>query len=218
MAGRSSGQRSDKLFQFDQPYLEQYGALAGVDEVGRGPLAGPVVAAAVILAPSWRHPALNDSKQVSPKSRQVIYDLLKTEALAIGVGIVGPETIDRINIRQASFLAMRQALEKLAVKPAYVLVDGFPIPHYLTPHRGIVKGDALSAHIAAASIIAKVTRDAMMEAWDPHFPVYGFARHKGYGAPEHLEALRQHGPCPLHRRSFAPVRESLPALSTPVRE
>lgn len=136
----------------------------------------------------------------------------------MGVGIVGPEKIDRINIRQASFLAMREALEQLSTPPGFVLVDGFPIPRYSVPHRGIIQGDAKSAHIAAASIIAKVTRDAMMEKWDALYPEYGFSRHKGYGSPEHLQALRQYGPCPLHRRSFAPVRELEAALTALSRE
>lgn len=218
MAGPSRGQRSSLLFQFDLPYIQQYGSVAGVDEVGRGPLAGPVVAAAIILDPSWRHDSLNDSKKVSPNVRQLLFPLLKTHAIAYGIGIVGPDTIDRINIRQASFLAMRRALEQLTVTPDYVLVDGFPIPQYARPHKGIVRGDAQSAHIAAASILAKVTRDALMEEWDKQYPVYGFARHKGYGAPEHLAALREHGPCPLHRRSFAPVRESDPELTSTSRE
>src|SRR5262249_49680392 len=132
--------------------------------------------------------------------------LIQRAALAIGIGIIGPEEIDRINIRQAGFAAMRLALGDLIVRPVHVLVDGFRIPHGPASQTWIVEGDAKSAHIAAASIIAKVTRDALMETWDRRFPGYGFKKHKGYGTSEHLAALRRHGPSPIHRRSYAPVR------------
>jgi ribonuclease HII len=195
------------LFPFDRPYLARHGLIAGVDEAGRGPLAGPVVAAAVILPNRCELPNLNDSKKLSPAQREALYPLIRRQALAIGVGIVEAAEIDRINIRQASFAAMRQALGGLNVMPAHVLVDGYPIPEGPASQTGIIGGDGKSAHIAAASIIAKVTRDALMLELDRQFPAYGFSRHKGYGTPEHLDALKRHGPCPFHRRSFSPVRD-----------
>jgi len=195
-----------RLFRFDQSFLRQYACLAGVDEVGCGPLAGPVVAAAVILPEVCELPGLNDSKKLSAPRRETLAVLIRRAALAIGVGIVEADEIDRINIRQASFAAMRQALRELKIVPAHVLVDGFSIPRGPSSQAGIVGGDGKSAHIAAASIIAKVTRDAMMVAWDRQFPVYGFKRHKGYGTPEHLSALKRFGPSPIHRLSYSPVR------------
>ena len=208
MNRRKSQRRTSKLFQFDQPYLERYGMIAGVDEAGRGPLAGPVVAAAVILPKSCRLPALNDSKQLSAAQRNMVYQGIQRMALAIGVGLVDASEIDRVNIRQASFCAMRLALEELIITPCHVLVDGFCIPQGPGSQTGIIDGDAKSAHIAAASIIAKVTRDALMEWWDTRFPAYGFKKHKGYGTPEHLANLKRFGPSPIHRHSFAPVRLS----------
>jgi ribonuclease HII len=180
--------------------------MAGVDEAGRGPLAGPVVAAAVILPESCKLPGLNDSKKLSASQRETLYALIQRAARAIGIGIVEAEEIDRINIRQASFAAMRQALQELTITPAHVLVDGFSIPGGPVSQTGIVGGDGRSAHIAAASIIAKVTRDAMMVTWDRQFPAYGFKRHKGYGTLEHLVALNRFGPSPIHRLSYSPVR------------
>ena len=205
---RRSNRRTSKLFQFDRPYLERYGLLAGVDEAGRGPLAGPVVAAAVILPRSCRIPGLNDSKQLSAAQRNSIYRLIQRDALAIGVGLVDPSEIDRLNIRQASFSAMRLALGRLFLKPTHVLVDGCALPQGPASQTGITAGDTQSAHIAAASIIAKVTRDALMEWWDTRFPAYGFRIHKGYGTPQHLAALKRFGPSPIHRQTFAPVRAS----------
>lgn len=210
---RRSQRRTSKLFQFDRLYLERYGVIAGVDEAGRGPLAGPVVAAAVILPFSCRLPALNDSKQLSAAQRNSVYKGIQRVALAIGVGLVDASEIDRVNIRQASLCAMRIALGRLIVSPFHVLIDGFCIPQGPASQTGIVEGDARSAHIAAASIIAKVTRDALMEWWDTRFPAYGFKKHKGYGTPEHLAALKRFGPSPIHRRSFAPVRTSRELLS-----
>ncbi len=204
------------LFKFDYPFLQQYGFIAGVDEAGRGPLAGPVVAAAVILPESCKLPHLNDSKLLSAAQREVLYALVQRAALAIGVGMVEPVDIDRINIRQASFAAMRLALNQLVIQPLHVLVDGFCIPRGPASQTGIIDGDAKSAHIAAASIIAKVTRDRIMETWDLQFPVYGFKNHKGYGTPEHLAALIRFGPSPIHRLTYAPVRavkDLVPALA-----
>jgi len=206
VARRRSHRRTAKLFQFDRAYLKRYRLIAGVDEAGRGPLAGPVVAAAVILPASCKIRALNDSKQLSVAQRNVVYGRIQRFALAIGVGVVEAAEIDRVNIRHASFAAMRLALNRLIAKPVHVLVDGFRIPHGPTSQTGIVAGDTKSAHIAAASVIAKVTRDALMEWWDGHFPAYGFKNHKGYGTPEHLSALERFGPSPIHRQSYAPVR------------
>lgn len=211
MAVRRTLRRSS-LFRFDQPFLRRYACIAGVDEAGRGPLAGPVVAAAVILPDSCRLPGLNDSKKLSPARRETLYALIRRAARAIGVGIVEAEEIDRINIRQASFAAMRQALRQLAIVPAHVLVDGFTIPMGPSSQTGIIGGDGKSACIAAASIIAKVTRDAMMRDRDRDFPQYGFSRHKGYGTPEHLDALERLGPCPIHRLTFSPVNKKSPSL------
>jgi ribonuclease HII len=218
MPQRRIHRRTFQLFKFDQPYLKNHGCIAGVDEAGCGPLAGPVVAAAVILSPDTRFPHLNDSKQLSSEQRDTLFALIQGAAVAFGVGIVEPEEIDRINIRQATFAAMRLALSRLGVEPRHVLVDGYRIPKGPSQQTAIIEGDAKSAHIAAASILAKVTRDAMMVAWDEQYPGYGFRNHKGYGTPEHLEALRRLGPTPIHRRSYAPVRDCLlaraPALST----
>ena len=206
MSLRRSNRRTSQLFRFDCFYLDRYRLIAGVDEAGRGPLAGPVVAAAVILPARLKIPRLNDSKQLSAEQRNSIYRLIQRAALAIGVGVVESAEIDRINIRQASFSAMRLALARLVLTPLHVLVDGFCIPKGPDSQTGIVDGDQKSAHIAAASIVAKVTRDALMERWDACLPAYGFKKHKGYGTPQHLSALRRYGPSPIHRRSFAPVR------------
>jgi ribonuclease HII len=195
---------SSSLFRFDLPFWEFHGLIAGVDEAGRGPLAGPVVAAAVIL-PRCRIPNLNDSKKLNPERRLEVYRHIQRNAHAIGVGVVSHDDIDRLNILRASHLAMFQALEQLIVRPRYVLVDGYPIPHADFAHSGIIDGDAKSASIAAASIVAKVTRDCIMEAMDRDYPAYGFKQHKGYGTPDHLNVLEQIGPCAIHRRSFRPV-------------
>ena len=181
--------------------------VAGVDEAGRGPLAGPVSAAAVILDPKKLPRGLDDSKKLSRAARTELFDLICSRAQAIGLGLASVEEIDRLNIRNATFLAMRRALEALAIRPAHALIDGNASPRDLfCPAKTIVKGDAISLSISAASIIAKVTRDRLMERLHEAYPVYGFADHMGYGAPAHLAALRAHGPCPWHRRSFAPVR------------
>jgi len=213
VASRRSNRRSSKLFQFDKTFLRRYALIAGVDEVGRGPLAGPVVAAAVILPSAWKLFGLNDSKQLSASQRDSAFEAIQRSALAIGVGIVEADEIDRVNIRQASFAAMRIALGKLVLEPLHVLVDGFRIPDGPSSQTGIVAGDAKSAHIAAASVIAKVTRDAIMVEWHERFPAYGFKKHKGYGTPEHLSALERFGPSPIHRQSFAPVRLAKALLS-----
>lgn len=181
-----------------------YSLVAGVDEVGRGPLAGPVVAAAVILPPDFFLPGLNDSKKLAPEKREWLYERIRSQAVAYGVGLADPEFIDRHNILQATFWAMTQAVRQLAVRPDLILVDGgFTIRQLPFPQRAVVKGDALSASIAAASILAKVTRDRLMVEYDRLFPQYGFAENKGYGTAAHLAALSRYGPCPLHRRSFS---------------
>lgn len=181
--------------------------VAGMDEVGRGPLAGPVTAAAVILDPDRLPRGLGDSKALSPAAREIAYEAIMSRALAVAIGFAPADEIDRVNIRQATFLAMRRALHGLSVRAAFVLVDGSDNPPGLhCPSQTIVAGDSSSLSIAAASIIAKVTRDRMMARLDKIYPLYGFASHMGYGVPAHLEALRVHGACVLHRRSFSPIR------------
>lgn len=182
--------------------------VAGVDEAGRGPLAGPVVAAAVVLAPHGSWDGLNDSKQVAPDTRELLFARVLSEARAVSWSVVGPRAIDRSNILRASLEAMRRAVGSLRVRPDLVLVDGDrPVPGLGCDQRTIVDGDARMLSIAAASVVAKVVRDRIMGRLDRVWPQYGFARHKGYGTPEHLAALACHGPCPLHRYSFAPVVE-----------
>lgn len=207
MKRRGRKPKASVLFDFDAQHAQRGPWLAGVDEAGRGPLAGPVVAAAVIISPC-AIPSLADSKLLTPQERFEAYRFIQRHALAVGVGIIFHDEIDRINIRQASFAAMRQALEHLVIRPSHVLVDGFPIPMSEYSQTAVVRGDARSACIAAASIVAKVTRDCMMDALDREFPAYGFRQHKGYGTPEHLDALRRLGPCRIHRTTFRPVTES----------
>ncbi|HVO81719.1 MAG TPA: ribonuclease HII [Terriglobales bacterium] len=178
--------------------------VAGVDEVGRGSLFGPVVAAAVILDPSYRIRGLRDSKLLLPERREILADRIREHAIAWTVAAVDAARIDQINIYQASLVAMREAVLRLRPFPDHLLVDAVALALEL-PQKPIIHGDALSASIAAASILAKVERDRMVSQWDPVFPVYALASNKGYSTPHHLAALREHGPCPLHRQSFAPV-------------
>lgn len=180
--------------------------IAGVDEAGRGPLAGPVVAAAVVLDPDVPIDGLRDSKQLSAARRERLAELIRERARAWSVGRVEADDIDRINILQATLLAMRRAVEALSVRPERVLVDGTHCPELPCRVEAVVGGDKRIASISAASILAKVTRDAEMMDLDSRYPEYGFGRHKGYPTSEHRRALVEHGPCPLHRRSFAPVR------------
>ena len=182
--------------------------IAGLDEVGRGPLFGPVVAAAVILAPRCRLDGLNDSKKLSEKKRGEFEILIRANAVAWAVAAVDVETIDRINIRRASLLAMRLAVEQLALSPDYLLIDGIDTIDWPCPQQSVIQGDAISLSIAAASVLAKVHRDRMLVALDSQFPGYGLASHKGYAAPEHLAALARLGPTPLHRKSFSPVSQA----------
>jgi ribonuclease HII len=180
--------------------------IAGIDEAGRGPLAGPVVAAAVILPDDYAHPTLNDSKQLSHARREILYaEITADPRIHWASAAIEADEIDRINILRATHAAMRLALARLPVAADIALIDGRPVPDFPIPHRGIIKGDSLSLSIAAASIIAKVERDRLMTAHHRTWPAYGFAQHKGYGTAIHLAALRAHGPCPIHRRSFAPV-------------
>ena len=176
--------------------------VAGVDEAGRGPLAGPVVAAAVVIDPDRRIKRLADSKLLTPERRAELYDVIMARAVAVGVGVVDHVTIDRVNILQATRVAMLEALHQLKVAPDLVITDFVALSGLACPQRNLVDGDARCATVAAASIIAKVTRDRIMLEVDKQFPEYGFARHKGYATAEHLAALDRHGPCPLHRRSF----------------
>jgi len=178
--------------------------VAGVDEVGRGCLFGPVVAAAVILDPGYRIRGLRDSKLLLPERRNILGERIREHAIAWAIAAVDAARIDQINIYQASRLAMRQAVLQLQPAPDYLLIDALKLDCDL-PQKSIIHGDALSASIAAASIIAKVERDRMVREWDPVFPVYGLASNKGYSTPHHIAALREHGPSPLHRQSFAPV-------------
>lgn len=180
--------------------------VAGVDEAGRGPLAGPVSVAAVILPHELKLPHLNDSKKLSAKVREELFLEIKEKAMAVGTALIDAETIDRVNIYQATINGMYDAIFSLRPEPQEVLIDAVPLAALPMPSRSIVRGDALSASIAAASIIAKVTRDHLMDEYDKKYPEYGFAHHKGYGTAEHIEALKKYGPCPIHRRSFEPVR------------
>jgi ribonuclease HII len=182
-------------------------AVAGVDEAGRGPLAGPVVAAAVVLDLGLRWDGVHDSKLLSAETRAELFARVRDRARAFGWAVLGPRAIDRLNIRGASLEAMRRAITRLKVPPDLVLVDGTDrVPGIACPQHAVIDGDARMLSIAAASIVAKVVRDRIMERLDRVWPAYGFARHKGYGTPEHLEALGRLGPCALHRFSFAPVR------------
>ena len=194
-------QRTESLKKFEKEYAA-FGYLCGIDEVGRGPLAGPVVAGAVVLPKDCDILYLNDSKQLSEKKREELYDVIMEKAVSVGLGFSSPERIDEINILQATYEAMREAVAKLSVQPDVLLNDAVTIPGLPMKQVPIIKGDAKSVSIAAASIVAKVTRDRMMVEYDTVFPEYGFASNKGYGAAAHIEALKKYGPCPIHRRSF----------------
>jgi len=194
-------QRLEGMREFENKYSD-LGAVAGIDEAGRGPLAGPVVAAAVILPKDIFLPFLNDSKKVTEKRRDVLFDQIKQEAIAYGIGIASNALIDEINILQATYEAMREAISKLSKTPDILLVDAVHIPNISLKQVGIVKGDAKSVNIAAASILAKVTRDRLMLEYDKIYPEYGFASNKGYGTAKHIEALKAYGACDIHRRSF----------------
>ena len=205
---RQEEKRIAAMWQFEQTYREQgYQVIAGVDEAGRGPLAGPVVAAAVILPEDFDASGLKDSKELSAKERLQLRTRIEKEAQAVAIDIVDAAYIDQHNILQATYQAMRNAVRKLSIKPDFLLVDAVSIPDMDIPQHGIVKGDRLSHSIAAASIIAKTVRDEWMLEAAKQYPEYGFEKHKGYATLEHQEALAKWGPCPIHRRSFAPVQE-----------
>lgn len=193
--------RIEELCSFEKKYSD-YSYICGVDEVGRGPLAGPVVAGAVILPKDCRILYINDSKKLSAKKREELSAEIQEKALAVGIGLSTQDRIDEINILQATYEAMRKAIASLSVEPSLLLNDAVTIPAVGIPQVAIVKGDARSISIGAASIVAKVYRDRMMEEYDKMYPGYGFASNKGYGSKEHIEALHRMGPCPLHRRSF----------------
>ncbi len=193
--------RIETMKVYEKEY-ETHGWICGIDEVGRGPLCGPVVASAVILPKDCQILYLNDSKKLSEKKREELYDVIMEQAIAVGTGMASPERIDEINILQATYEAMRQAVAALKVRPAVLLNDAVTIPGIEIPQIPIIKGDAKSVSIAAASIIAKVTRDRMMVEYDRMYPGYDLASNKGYGTKAHMEALRSIGPCEIHRRTF----------------
>lgn len=193
--------RTELMKEFDRDY-KIYGTICGIDEAGRGPLCGPVVAAAVILPDEYNILYINDSKKLSETKREEVYKEIDKYAVAYGVGIVSPERIDEINILQATYEAMRTAIHKLSVTPDILLNDAVTIPMVDIKQVPIIKGDAKSQSIAAASIVAKVTRDHLMEEYDKLYPEYGFAKHKGYGTAAHIKAIKEYGPCPIHRRTF----------------
>ena len=204
-------ERLSHLLHFEQDLYQQgYRLIAGVDEAGVAPLAGPVVAAAVILPQNYKLPGLNDSKKIlNHEKREMLARRIKQDALCWATGSAEVEEIDRLNVYRSGLLAMKRAVEGLAPEPEYVLVDARTIPHCPIPQKAIVRGDALCAAIAAASLVAKTTRDLHMLELDRVYPGYGFADHKGYPTPGHLEILKQRGPLPVHRKSFAPVRDAL---------
>ncbi len=203
MKGVEEEARIEGLLTYERRLWAQgISAVAGVDEAGRGPLAGPVVAAAVIFPPEVFIPGINDSKRLSARTRERLYQEIFRSARTVGVGVVQPADIDRTNILHATHLAMQKALSRLAVPPQHVLVDGHAVPDVGVPQTALVGGDGICFSIAAASIVAKVVRDRLMMAYDRLFPEYGFAEHKGYGTARHVAALRRYGRCPIHRRSF----------------
>ena len=194
-------QRIENMKEYEHKY-EHLGYLCGIDEVGRGPLAGPVVACAVILPKDSKILYLNDSKKLSASKREELYEVIMKEAVSVGIGMRSPERIDEINVLQATYEAMREAVGKLEVMPQLLLNDAVTIPQITIPQVPIIKGDAKSVSIAAASIVAKVTRDRLMEEYDSVFPEYGFASNKGYGSAAHVEALKKYGATPIHRKTF----------------
>lgn len=199
----------DPLFFERSARAAGYSCIAGLDEAGRGPLAGPVVAAAVALPDGLLIPGLTDSKQVPEAERDRLFDVIREQALCCGVGIVDERTIEEVNILQATILAMERALRGLTPPPDYLLLDAITLTRVRLPQQPLVKGDCRSHSIAAASILAKVTRDRLMLELHEKFPVYNFRKHKGYGTKEHLACLREHGPCDAHRKTFQPVAQAL---------
>ena len=198
---KAEEQRLEHMLDYEREY-GAYTYIAGVDEAGRGPLAGPVVAAAVILPKSLKIMYLDDSKKLTAARREMLYDQIKEQAVSVGVGQSSQEVIDDVKILQATYLAMKEAVSRMSPAAELLLNDAVTIPGIAVKQVPIVKGDGKSLSIAAASVIAKVTRDRMMVAYDSLYPAYGFAEHKGYGSGKHIEVLREIGPCPIHRRSF----------------
>ena len=210
--------RSPNFDEEDALRSQGYDLIAGIDEVGRGALAGPVVASAVILPNGTRLPwyeSVRDSKELNARQRECLFDSISKEAVAVGVGIVPSQVIDSVNILKATRIAMVQAVEKLAVKPSFLLVDRLGLSQCPIPQKGITRGDKLCLSIACASIVAKVTRDRMMDEFDRAYPGYGFARHKGYGTASHMISLHRLGPSPIHRLYFAPVRSLIACQDSP---
>jgi len=200
-------QRIQRLYKQERLLVSSgYNLIAGVDEAGRGPLAGPVVVGAVILPLGCHLPFINDSKKLSAKQREELYHLIKEVAIAVEYTVIDRETIDHLNIYQATILGMYTAIQQLVPRPQAVLIDAVPLPELAMPSVSLIGGDAISASIGAASIIAKVERDRIMLKLDEEFPHYGFAKHKGYGTAQHMQALQQYGPCPIHRQSFEPIK------------
>ncbi len=200
-------ERVAKLYAYEEQALaEGFRIVAGVDEAGRGPLAGPVSIAAVVLPHNLYLPRINDSKKLSPNVRDELFDEIQEKAISIGTALVDAAVIDRLNIYQATINGMYEAIFSLNPQPDKVLIDAVRLEQLPMKSLSIIKGDAKSASIAAASIIAKVTRDRLMDEYDREYPQYGFARHKGYGTAEHIDAIRKYGPCPIHRKSFEPIK------------
>lgn len=207
LAEKKDFARVMNLYRYERSlHAKGFKLVAGVDEAGRGPLAGPVAIGAVILPLNCHIPLLNDSKKLSPKQRDDLYYSIKEIALAVSVSIISVEEIDSMNIYQATVHGMYQALAGLSPAPDAVLIDAVPLPQLASYSQSLIGGDAISASIAAASIIAKVERDKIMDEFDVLYPTYGFSRHKGYATSEHLQALQTYGPCPIHRRSFEPIK------------
>lgn len=200
-------QRVQELYHYEYEFFNQgYEIIAGVDEAGRGPLAGPVFVAAVILPLGMYIPKINDSKKLTSKTRDEIYKIIINHAISIKREMIDAETIDKINIYKATQKGMYQVIDTLIPKPTAVLIDAMPLEQLHTKSLSLIKGDAKSATIAAASIVAKVERDRLMDEFDQKYPLYGFAKHKGYGTPEHLDAICKYGPCPIHRKTFEPIK------------
>ncbi len=201
--------RLDEMLVFEKACRHKgYRCIAGLDEAGRGPLAGPVVAAAVILPAEVFIQGLDDSKRLTPRQRDALFPIIMDKAIGVGVGVVAHDVIDRINILQATLLAMEQALQKMPCQPDFLLVDALTLPFSDVPQKAIIKGDQRCVSIAAASVIAKVTRDRIMKDYHQQFPLYGFLSHKGYPTSEHLKRLKIYGPCEIHRRTFRGVAQS----------
>jgi len=204
----TEAERMERMIRYERhAYQQGATAVAGLDEAGRGCLAGPVVAAAVILPREWLHAEINDSKQLTAYQRERLFVVVQEHALSIGVGMASAEVVDRLNVLQATHVAMKEAIANLSMPPDFLLLDAVKLSKMPMPQCSIIKGDSLSLSIAAASIIAKVTRDRLMKEYEREFPGYGFAIHKGYGTQQHRKAIKQYGPSPIHRKTFRGVKE-----------